>query len=223
MTSIKMPFDAVIVLSQSDWSTEKDSNRHQYTTRFAKSVPVYFVQGNQTSNKNEIIIKEGRINVINPKFGFSVRTLEMVFSMIPRTNRLRVLIWVYSPFYHEALQHINIPSIIVYHASEAYIGSGAEHSNDLLNPVKKTINRCSLIVSEFKEISNALKVDTDVLTPVLTLNSGYDYNSLNSLNKPKREKVYDEKVNVLIQKLSKIEVSENKLNKEKKKYINNLQ
>jgi glycosyltransferase involved in cell wall biosynthesis len=37
-------FDAVIFLTLSDWRTEPRSNRYHYATRFARRLPVYFVQ-----------------------------------------------------------------------------------------------------------------------------------------------------------------------------------
>lgn len=37
-------FDAVVMLTWSDWKTEPRSNRYHYATRFAKSLPVLFLQ-----------------------------------------------------------------------------------------------------------------------------------------------------------------------------------
>ena len=41
---LTMPFDAVVMLTLSDWRTEMRSNRYHYATRFAKRLPVIFVQ-----------------------------------------------------------------------------------------------------------------------------------------------------------------------------------
>ena len=37
-------FDAVVMLTWSDWHREPRSNRFHYATRFARHLPVYFVQ-----------------------------------------------------------------------------------------------------------------------------------------------------------------------------------
>jgi hypothetical protein len=39
-----IPFDAVVMLTWSDWRREPRSNRYHYATRFACRFPVYFVQ-----------------------------------------------------------------------------------------------------------------------------------------------------------------------------------
>ena len=225
MMSFKMPFDAVVVLSRSDWSTETASNSFHYIARFAKSLPVYFVQGYQIASENELVLKEDNLHVINPKFGYSEKTLEMVFSMIPRVNRSRILIWINSPLYCEALQYINIPSLMVYHVCEEYMESDfslrdeAGHSPELVDLVKKTIKKCSLIVSESQEIIKILKESLNTLTPVLTLSDAHDSSSLKSLTKQKREKIYEERFEILIENLREIKVSKNFLNQERKKNI----
>ena len=204
MTSIKLPFDAVIVLSRSDWPTQIHSNTRYYIKRFGESVPVFVVQGHKSKDGDTLITKEGNLHIINPKFDFTAKTLEMVFAMIPRSNRFRILTWVYNPDYHEALQYINVPTTIVYHVNEAYIQDGIE--TDVLDRVKSTINRSMLAISESAEISSQLDADKDILTPILTLSKD-------------NEKCQEDKFNLLTQKLSDLEPSKSSLNKERKKNV----
>ena len=43
-SNLKDRFDAIVMLTWSDWFTEPVSNRYHYATRFAKHLPVIFVQ-----------------------------------------------------------------------------------------------------------------------------------------------------------------------------------
>src|SRR5437016_5499446 len=43
-SALNQYFDGVVMLTWSDWRTEPRSNRYHYATRFARSLPVLFVQ-----------------------------------------------------------------------------------------------------------------------------------------------------------------------------------
>src|SRR6185312_7141409 len=43
--------DSVVMVTSSDWKTEPRSNRYHFATRFARCVPVFFVQPDSTSDK----------------------------------------------------------------------------------------------------------------------------------------------------------------------------
>src|SRR5471030_2610246 len=52
-------FDAVVMLTWSDWRGEPRSNRYHYATRFARRYPVYFVQPDSTDGSTRLEPVEG--------------------------------------------------------------------------------------------------------------------------------------------------------------------
>ena len=71
-------FDAVIMLTWSDWETEPRSNRYHYASRFQKEVPVFFLQ-HKYQTVSEIDIQGTQfdnIKIVNVSVGLNKSEVE---------------------------------------------------------------------------------------------------------------------------------------------------
>jgi hypothetical protein len=174
-------YDAVVILSMSDWYNEMRSNRYHYATRFAQVVPTYFVQ-NFNGHKSDFLVgEENGISIINPIYGYSFETIAEIVRLVKARNGNKILFWMYSPFYIEALRHLNIEFSAVFHATEAYIDSDMvvqqikPEQQIFIDLVIKAINFSSFTISVSEGITKALKENNRISTPVFTITNGCDF------------------------------------------------
>jgi glycosyltransferase involved in cell wall biosynthesis len=111
-------FDCVVMLTWSNWKTEPRSNRYHYATRFARHVPVLFVQPDEASVAEEA---SGHPNVTivhaGPRYGTEQSTI--VRSVLETRTLSRPLLWVYNPNYEVLQAHLD-GALRVFHATEDY-------------------------------------------------------------------------------------------------------
>ena len=58
-----LKFDAVLMLTWSDWYTEPRSNRYHYAVRFAATLPVFFLQHGYEKTRRIRVEKSGEANI----------------------------------------------------------------------------------------------------------------------------------------------------------------
>jgi hypothetical protein len=186
-------YDAVVILSQSDWFTEMRSNRYNYAVRFSKLAPVYFVQKIASKDDDNIIAgKEGNITIVNPIYGYTTETLESVLNLTKAINAKNILFWIYTPEYADLLPRINISHTAVYHATEAYINSGLmsfaskKQSYPYLEKLKSTINFCSFVIAVSRGVADGIKLDPEITVPVYTITNGCDYSFWSDFESPEK-------------------------------------
>ena len=114
-------FDAVVMLTMSDWHNELRSNRYHYATRFAKIYPVIFVQ----PDLEEETYKFEQINVDNLvilHIGKKYNQLqsELLNKALFEKNICRPIYWVYNAHFYNYLSKLYSP-FIIYHATEDYL------------------------------------------------------------------------------------------------------
>jgi glycosyltransferase involved in cell wall biosynthesis len=116
-------FDAVIMLTWSDWKTEPRSNRYHYATRFARTVPVLFLQ-HQYLKRSKLSIETTEVpnvDIVNISIGLNDREVAEIKQLIHARGIRRPLVWIYDSMnYHPLLDAI--PNAFrVYHATEDYL------------------------------------------------------------------------------------------------------
>jgi glycosyltransferase involved in cell wall biosynthesis len=113
-------FDAVVMLTVSDWHTEPRSNRYHYATRFARNYPVIFVQADRIFN-GYVIEPSGypRIEILHvPQKSGEAQTSAIV-EALSELRILRPLLWIYSANYVHATENI-FAALRIFHATEDY-------------------------------------------------------------------------------------------------------
>lgn len=136
-TQVLRYFGSVIFLTQSNWFTEPRSNRYHYATRFAKHLPVIFVQFDkqglgtsvETTDVNGLTILHAPRAAAPDSITDEVsRTaLNSVVQAINHCGGHRPLVWAYNPYCGPLINAIN-PIFAVYHATEIYL-SNSEFRN----------------------------------------------------------------------------------------------
>lgn len=170
MNSLKFPFDSVIILSDTDWSSDV-SVAKVVSQDLAKYASVYYVSRVNDKDFTEIS-KSSHLVLIDSCFD-PKHTLEMVLSKIPRANRGKLLVWVQSVEYYDLLQSINLNAIIVFQFKSELI------ELNLSQKISSIIKESKLLITENKEAADYIANDVNILTPAFTFEKNPKDNSYN--------------------------------------------
>lgn len=142
-------FDAVVMLTWSDWKNEPRSNRYHYASRFARTLPVLFLQ-HSAINGHGIYVEPSEINGldivnVNSNRDLAGKCAEEVIQLLAARGIRRPLVWIYDSIYYQALIDLLPRAFKVYHATEDYLTetSGWNQSMDVV--AKSIINLIPLI------------------------------------------------------------------------------
>jgi glycosyltransferase involved in cell wall biosynthesis len=114
------PFDAVVMLTVSDWKTEPRSNRYHYATRFAAAGHrVIFVQPDRASGYQFEPSGIDGIELLHVPEPFGPEQSAAIALALSERRVLRPLLWIYSANYIDAVVRIHAP-LRVLHATEDY-------------------------------------------------------------------------------------------------------
>ena len=119
-------FDSVVMLTWSDWRTEPRSNRYHYATRFARHVPVFFVQPDAQQPLVEATEVHG-ISLVHVSADYGAVQLAGVARLLAERGLKRPLLWAYNPFYVDVERHFP-GALRVFHATEDYFTGFKFHS-----------------------------------------------------------------------------------------------
>jgi|GEM_PF-747258 len=145
-------FDAVIMLTWSNWETEPRSNRYHYATRFAKSVPVIFIQ-NQKAVEDGVIVSSSEISnldLVNVSAPIRQNEVEVIIELLRSRGIKRPLVWIYDSINYECLLSVMPKWLRVYHATEDYFTESfamQTESSVVSNSVKKLLEDIDLVVA----------------------------------------------------------------------------
>lgn len=119
-------FDAVVMLTWSDWKTEPRSNRYHYASRFARKLPVYFVQPSIPPLLSPLERTElSNVTILHTGAHYGRAQSQLVEAVLARQDVRRPLIWVYNVFYNDFIaRHTN--QMVIYHGTEDYLSDPRE-------------------------------------------------------------------------------------------------
>ncbi len=120
MPEIQLKFDAVVMLTWSNWFTELRSNRYHYALRFAKYYPVIFVQPDRDTRGYAIEASEIENVVILHVSSLPGKEQKNTLNhVLKKKNIVKPLFWVYNVnFSYYLLKQKE--KMVVYHATENY-------------------------------------------------------------------------------------------------------
>ncbi|MNX28580.1 putative teichuronic acid biosynthesis glycosyltransferase TuaH [compost metagenome] len=115
-------FDAVIMFTWSNWHTEPRSNRYHYATRFAKLLPVLFVQPWELSGSKLRVEATGveGLELLHSASDCSKETVAAFLDLLRRRGIRRPLLWIYDCYHYQPLIDALPNAYAVYHATEDY-------------------------------------------------------------------------------------------------------
>ena len=117
-----LKFDAVLMLTWSDWYTEPRSNRYHYAVRFAATLPVFFLQHGYEKTRRIRVEKSGEANIdiIQVSVDLDDQQLSEVIALLCARGIKRPLLWIYDVHHYQALIEAMPCAFRVYHATEDY-------------------------------------------------------------------------------------------------------
>ena len=180
-------FDSVVMLTWSDWKTEPRSNRYHYATRFARRVPVFFVQPDRAAAMEEAT-ENPNIVLLHVGAAYDRGQLARVKQTLAARRLSRPLIWSYNPFYR-GLTQLFPESIRVHHATEDYFSlqhylhpagwrarfRDRYHRRKLQYRLVLALRDADLVVCVTPGVAEAIRQFCGRDIPVLVLQNGCDY------------------------------------------------
>jgi len=172
-------FDSVIMLTWSNWRVEPRSNRYHYATRFAKIMPVIFVQPWLKSGSN-LRVEASEINnldIVNvsEEFG-SVEVIEFLQLLSARGIR-KPLLWIYNTRDYQAIIEALPNSFRVYHATEDYLsdaGCGALLRETFSASVLRTLPYIDLLIGVTSDVVSSYVIKGGYQGPAVVVENGCD-------------------------------------------------
>ena len=121
MTSLSPCFDAVVMLTWSDWKTEPRSNRYHFATRFARELPVLFVQPDSQGRSIQVERTEiVGMEIVHTPYLVVESEAQAFLKILRERNIRRPLLWIYNATDYQSLVAAIPNAFRVYHATEDY-------------------------------------------------------------------------------------------------------
>jgi hypothetical protein len=131
-------FDGVVMLTWSNWRTEMRSNRYRYATRFAKQLPVLFVQPDLAEPAFQFEPTEVEcITILHICQNYGSKQSVLLRQAIEIHGFSKPLLWIYNAYCFDFILGYSAP-LKIYHATEDYfnptfmINPGAKELQDQL-------------------------------------------------------------------------------------------
>ncbi|MBN8942073.1 MAG: glycosyltransferase [Rhizobiales bacterium] len=177
-STLKTSFDAVVMLTWSNWHTEPRSNRYHYATRFAKHIPVFFVQPSTT---RDIIyfekIEEHNIEIIHVSTEYNTNQAETLKNALHDRGVRAPIIWIYNVFFVDFIRIIS-SKIRIYHATEDYLSPPDKihiTEQDISKNVKDILKSVNLVVAVSDGVAESYRKNGDYNGDIITLRNGCDF------------------------------------------------
>lgn len=172
-------FDAVIMLTWSDWQTEPRSNRYHYATRFSRHFPVLFVQNQRSISRAPEITANvlPNLDLINVSAPIQLNEIEAILGIIRGRGIKRPLIWIYDSLNYHGLLLAMPKWFRVYHATEDYFtqSAGMQTTSAISESVEKLVLEVDLIVAVSERVLASIEESCMYSGASLVAENGCDF------------------------------------------------
>lgn len=170
-------FDAVVMLTWSNWKTEARSNRYHYATRFARRLPVVFVQPDQPEFAWSFEATEHPgldLLHVGETWTFGEAVTGQVAEALASRGIVRPLLWIYS--LNLAHAAVTLPAALkVYHATEDYfVGEYFGVPPTFVEPLRGMLPHLDLLVACSPGVMESYVRNGPYSGPGLVLPNGCD-------------------------------------------------
>jgi len=171
--SILSLFDSVVMLTWSNWHTELRSNRYHYATRFAKHVPVVFVQPDleEAGFHYEGTDVDGVIILHIYKI-YGKTQSQILREALTSQYYIKPLFWIYNFLFVNFVTQSYSP-LKIFHATEDYFTKQFENIN---NSLVKLLDKVDLLVSVSEGVKNSYIKNSRYSSHHIILTNGCDFN-----------------------------------------------
>ncbi len=175
--SMNFAFDAVVMLTWSDWYTEPRSNRYHYASRFSAELPVYFVQPDAASTIRFESVEGTNIKIVHVPATYDEAQARRLDEALRSRGVHRPLLWIYN-VYFESYIRICRPRLRVYHATEDYVTptEGLRAAGpEVIEPIRRVLENVDLLIAVSDGVASAYRAHAGYSGPILVLRNGCDY------------------------------------------------
>ncbi len=170
-------FDCVVMLTWSDWKTEPRSNRYHYATRFAKHLPVIFVQPDLDEEKVtfEQTGFEG-LEILHVYREYGRVQNKLINRALLERRYIQPLLWIYNPYFVDFVTHHYAP-LKIFHATENYFTSSGLYGfeNDFYDKLKRLLAGVDLLVTVSEGVLNSYMDLGGYIGQSIVLQNGCDF------------------------------------------------
>lgn len=170
-------FDAVVMLTWSDWYTEMRSNRYHYASRFSRMLPVIFVQPDLNSLRYSFEDTElSGVTVLHVYRHFGSTQTGILARALNSRKILKPLVWTYNYLFDDFIVKCHAP-LKVYHATEDYFSPdfADPSSADTLPRLKKVLQNTDLLISISAGIHEDYTIKGGYTGKSAVITNGCDY------------------------------------------------
>jgi glycosyltransferase involved in cell wall biosynthesis len=171
-------FDAVVMMTWSDWRHEPRSNRYHYATRFARQFPVYFVQPDSTDGSICLEPVEGRaITLVHTPPAYDDQAARALVRFFATLGVRRPLLWIYNVFFEKFIRRSGA-RLKVFHATEDYLTKpeGFRAAGDELRaPLLRVLRDVDLVVAVSQGVFQSYREIGQYHGRAIVLRNGCDF------------------------------------------------
>jgi hypothetical protein len=175
-------FDAVVMLTWSDWDNEPRSNRYHYATRFAKVVPTFFLQhrsDDTTAIRVRAQMDAGDLSIVDVHAPMRAHEVGQVRALLAARGVKRPLLWIYDPISYAELLGAYPRAIRVYHATEGYftqsVVTDAGQGAVIQAAIARLLSDIDLVVAVTRAVADSLVEATSYDGRIVVAENGCDY------------------------------------------------
>ena len=168
-------YDAVIMLTLSDWRTEMRSNRYHYASRLARHLPVIFVQPNLDEPRYDYEDTDVRGVVMLHVYKFGGWKQCALLRQAFRLKRIvKPMLWVYNHQFLDFIASRHAP-FMVYHATEDYFSPEFGLPDSSLNDLRTVLRFCDLLVAVSEGVKNSYAARGRYAGAAVVVENGCDF------------------------------------------------
>ena len=179
MTSLSPCFDAVVMLTWSDWKTEPRSNRYHFATRFARELPVLFLQPD-SHPRGSIRVERTELDgveIVHTSSLVDESEVQAFLELLRERKVRRPLLWIYNPADYQSLITAIPNAFRVYHATEDYFkrskkGYGGTEATG--RAVAQTLGDVDFLVAVTEGVLHSYRQRGGYLGPAVVSRNGCD-------------------------------------------------
>jgi hypothetical protein len=173
-------YDAVVMLTWSDWHLEERSNRYHYATRFAKQRPVYFVQPDGFADEISSEKVAGHdIEVMHVPNADTHERAEKMARYLREQGVRKPLLWIYNPYFERFIS-LSGSQCRAYHATEDYFNAVSQFATDegaqtVAEAVRRVLRQCDLVVAVSEGVAKNFRSAGAYGGELIVLRNGCDF------------------------------------------------
>jgi glycosyltransferase involved in cell wall biosynthesis len=170
-------FDAVVMLTWSNWHREPRSNRYHFATRFSRFWPVFFVQPDSLGDAITFErLANFQIEIVHVPANYNIQTATKLEEALRRRGVRRPLLWIYNVFFVDYIYKSFAP-LRIYHATEDYCSPTDQlkaTAVDIRADVQRVLHYVDAVVVVSEGLVNAYRVHGGFAGEILVLRNGCD-------------------------------------------------